>query len=352
MNAQIESEAAGWLIELQTGEADGPARERFAGWLRCSPEHVRSYIELLTCWEDASRYDELRAIDIDALIAAARSEPNVISLVDAAFGDPAPGSAGHLVSASRVWLGKHRKAAAAAAVAFLVVAGLFVWLLPTQYATGVGERRTVTLADGTSVELDADSRIRVRFSRYERRVTLLEGQAFFRVAKNPERPFEVVSGRTRIRDLGTQFDVNRSASRTIVTVVEGRVSVSYRHRSPAEAAQIPPSMRPIEVGAGQEVVMAADLIPRLEPANLTAATAWTRNELIFDSAPLPQVAMQFNRLNARQLVIEGARLRSFHVSGVFPALDPTSLPRFLTFLRAQPGIRVTETGNRIIVSEK
>jgi transmembrane sensor len=351
MNAQIQSEAAEWLVEFQTGEADAPARVRFAGWLRRSPEHVRAYIELLTVWEDAGLFDPSRAIDTDALIAAARSEPNVVSLVDAHATDPA--SAVRPISgASRPWIARRPRVAAAAAVALLISLGWFELSRPVQYATGTGERRTMTLADGTNVELDADSRIRVRFSSRERRVTLLQGQAFFRVAKNPARPFLVVSGGTRIRDVGTQFDVDRTASRTIVTVVEGRVSVSYPHRSLADPLSVQPPMRAIELGAGEEVIVAPHRIPRPEPANVTAATAWTRNELIFDSTPLPQVAMAFNRLNTRQLVIEGPRLRDFHVSGVFPALDPTSLPRFLTFLRAQPGIRVTQAGDRIVVTEK
>jgi transmembrane sensor len=341
VNAQIQSEAADWLVEFQLGEADAPARERFAGWLRRSPEHVRAYLELLTVWEDACHYDERRALDLDALIAAARKEPNVVSLVDAEVGD----------RATRAASAKHLGLAIAASVAALLVfAGVLFLSRPVEYATGGGERRTMTLADGTNVELDAESRIRVRFSARERRVTLLEGQAYFRVAKNAARPFLVVSGATRIRDVGTQFDVNRTSSRTIVTVVEGRVSVSYP--SLAEPASGRPAMHAIEIGAGEEVVVAPHLMPRPEPADLGTAVAWTRNELIFDSTPLPQVAMEFNRLNTRQLVIEGPQLQSFHVSGVFPALDPTSLPRLLAFLRAQPGIRVTEAGDRIIVAEK
>jgi ferric-dicitrate binding protein FerR (iron transport regulator) len=110
-------------------------------------------------------------------------------------------------------------------------------------------------------------------------------------------------------------------------------------------------LRPIEVGAGEQVVVAPHTIPRPEPANVTIATAWTRNELIFQSSTLPQVAAEFNRLNARQLVIEGPQLQNFHVSGVFPALDPASLPRLVQFLRAQPGIKVIEADDRIIVTE-
>ena len=350
MNAQIQSEAADWLIELQTGEVDSPMRERFASWLRNSPEHVCAYLELVSLWEDAGRYDSSHKVDVESLIAAARAEPNVIPFME--LGSTEATLAGHAVTANRVWRGLPLRVVAAAAVALVIISGILVISRPAQYATGIGEQRTVSLADGSSVELDAVSRIRVEFTAHQRRVDLLEGQALFRVAKNAARPFVVVSGGTRVRDVGTQFDVNRNLSKTIVTVIEGLVSVSYSYQSAAAPSPIPVSLRPIEVGAGEQIVVAPHVLLRPEPANVTTATAWTRNELIFDSTPLPEVAAQFNRLNARQLLIEGPELQNFHVSGVFPAVDPASLPRLLQFLRAQPGIQVIEGDDRIIVAEK
>lgn len=354
MNAEIQSEAADWVVEFQTGGADALARERFAGWLKASPAHVRAYIELVTLWEDAGLYDRSRTIDLDTLIAAARAEANVVSLASPRSCPQEPGSNHpHPVMRKHAWTATRLKVAVAAAVAVLVITGFLVMPRPAQYATGIGEQRTVSLTDGSSIELDAVSRIRVEFSAHERRIDLLEGQALFRVARNAARPFVVVSGGTQVRDVGTQFDVNRNSTATIVTVIEGLVSVSYPSQSTAAASSpIPASLRPIELGAGEQIVIAPHVIPRPERANVMAATAWTRNELIFQSTALPQVAAEFNRLNARQLVIEGPQLQNFHVSGVFPALDPASLPRLLQFLRAQPGIKVIEAGDRIIVTEK
>lgn len=352
MNAQIQSEAADWVVEFQTGEPSARARERFAGWLRTSPEHVRAYIELVTLWEDARLYDRSHTVDVDALIAAARTEPNVVSLEGVERSAPEPEAESARRSASAFLARRGVSVAIAAAVALLVIVGALIVTMPAEYATGIGEQRTVSLRDGSSVELDAVSRIRVEFSANERRVVLLEGQALFRVVKNAARPFVVVSGGTRVRDVGTQFDVNRNSSKTIVTVIEGLVSVSYSDQSTGAPSPIHISMRPIEVGAGEQIVVAPHVLPRPEPANVTTATAWTRNELIFDSTPLPEVAAEFNRLNARQLRIEGPELQKFHVSGVFPALDPASLPRLLQFLRTQPGVQVIEGDDRIIVTEK
>ena len=88
------------------------------------------------------------------------------------------------------------------------------------------------------------------------------------------------------------------------------------------------------------------------PANVATATAWTQQQLVFESTPLSEAADAFNRFNARQLRIEGAVLADFHVSGTFPARDPTSLSRFVLFLRAQPGIEVQESDDEISVRPK
>lgn len=357
MNAQIESEAADWLVEFQTGTPNLRTRERFRCWLRGSPEHVRAYIELAALWEDARLYDSDRTIDIEALIAEAPTESNVISI-----GKPGPGPRISQSGSDDLPPGAYRvpavngrfKWAVAAAFVAATIAGFLAISAyrPLEYATGIGEQRTVRLADGSSVELDGASLIRVHFSAHERRIDLVKGQALFTVAKNPARPFVVVSGGTRVRDVGTQFDIDRDLSDTVVTVLEGRVAVTYPSSSTAALSSALANLHPIQLSAGEQIVVMPHVIPLPQPANLAKATAWTRNELIFDSTPLPEVAVEFNRLNVRQLVIEGPRLQTFHVSGVFPALDPASLPRLLQFLRAQPGIQIVDAGDRIIVSEK
>jgi hypothetical protein len=101
------------------------------------------------------------------------------------------------------------------------------WLFEFQnvYATGIGEQRTVTLSDGSTVELNSQSRLRVAFHPHERDVELLEGQALFHVAHDRTRPFLVQSEGAKVRAVGTQFDVYRKSDGTVITVVEGRVAV-------------------------------------------------------------------------------------------------------------------------------
>src|SRR5258705_86287 len=93
------------------------------------------------------------------------------------------------------------------------------------YTTDVGEQRSLRLVDGSTVILNSRSRLHVAFTETARPLEVRQGQALFHVAKNSARPFIVRSDGTVVRAVGTQFDVNRNRSGTIVTVVEGRVAV-------------------------------------------------------------------------------------------------------------------------------
>lgn len=369
MNLQIEREAAVWLVEMQTSESSSGTRGRLnwwpgprplystPRWLRASRAHVRACAELKPLWEVARRYDSGRMIDVESLIAAARTEASVVPIEKPRSAEPE--CAGSAVKEYRVPANRRRlQRAAAAALALVIIAGLlggsFYPSRAQEYATGIGEQRTLTLFDGSSVKMHGATRIRVLFSAHERRIDLLQGEALFSVVKDAGRPFEVVvSDGTRIRDIGTRFDVNRIHSATIVTVLEGRVVVTRPCSPIATPSCALAILHPVEVGAGQQVIVTPDMTTRPQPANLAAATAWTRNLLVFDSTPLEQAAEEFNRVNVRQLVIKGTRLQNLHVYGLFKASDPSSVPRFLQALRArQPGIQVAETVDRIIVTKR
>jgi len=353
MNAQIREEAAEWLVDFQTDQPGPQARERFAQWLRTSPEHVRAYLELVAFWEDVSHYDANHQVDVDSLISLAHAEsPNVVPL-DTRSGVP-PLVRSPLLRAARTLV--DGRLIAAAALCALTAGGWLVLHRDSSYTTDIGEQRTVTLADGSVAELNAASRIRVRFSDRERALELLQGQALFRVVRNPVRPFVVISGTTRIRDVGTEFDVNRKPTGTVVTVLEGRVDVLPGADSLRQAGAASAVATPLEVVAGEQVTLdlatPAGAPVQKHRANVATATAWTQQQLVFESAPLTEVAEQFNRFNTRKILVPAGTAADFHMSGTFPALDPASLPRLVKFLRHQPGIEVVESDIQIVVTQK
>ena len=345
LNAQILEEAADWLVEFSAGDVDAGARQKFDTWLRTSPEHVRAYLEILPIWEEGALPPPHPDAGPDALIALARSTGNIVRL------SPKAGDVSQLTVSSAAVLPRRRAAIAASAVLACVAGTLLTWLMLARnppYTTQVGEQRSIALPDGSIIELNARSSVRVRFTSNERTIDLLEGQALFRVAKDPARPFVVASDGTRVRAVGTQFDVYRRKTGTTVTVLEGRVTVA---RAAAEGTSLPTPQLSISgsilLSTGEQVTVTATATPRPTRVNLAAATAWTQRRLVFDASTLADVVEEFNRYNAHRLVIRDATLESFPISATFSSTDPASLVRFL---QTQPGISVVERDDETQIS--
>ena len=220
--------------------------------------------------------------------------------------------------------------------------------------TGIGEQRSIVLDDGSTVELNARSRLRVHFSQAERTVDLIDGQALFRVKKDLSRPFIVVGSGTRVQAIGTQFDVYRKSTGTTVTVVEGRVAVTRASVPTAAAGSIDTNASreaevPTFLSAGEQLTVSARTAPHAVRADIAAATAWTQHKLVFNETPLSEAVAEFNRYNSRQLIIEDASLAAYHIRGHFEARDPD---RLLQFLRERFDVDVRERGNEIRISRK
>jgi transmembrane sensor len=338
----VATEASAWFIEFRTADMTTGDRTRFYEWLRRSPDHIQAYLEIAEGWAELPTSDPEHRLDIQSIIARARQsqDGNVVSL-----------SPREPLLAKRKLLSTTALAASLAGVA--LVLGLAVWSYlnhANTYRTGVGEQRTVRLLDGSTVELNALSSVRVRLSKNTREVDLREGQALFRVAKDPARPFLVHSGGTTVRAVGTQFDVYRKSTGTVVTVVEGRVAVAEADN--AGGALDEGNARPVTplfLVAGEQVTVPTQkaVAEKPQPADVAVATAWVQKRLIFEETPLAEVAVEFNRYNSRRLVIVDPQLRSVGISGVYSSTDPDSL---LGFLRAQPNIALSEAGSEIRVT--
>lgn len=333
-NSQILAEASEWLIEFETGEPDADTRREFDDWLRRSPEHVRAYLGLLPLWKQGAVAKFSRDQGPETLIAYAQTDGNVVALT------------GSTPAGKRSFSRTSRQVAMAAAVVLTVVGGLLTWreFRAPIYATDIGEQRSVLLPDGSTLELNARSRVRIEFTEKQRGIDLLQGQALFRVAADAHRPFVVNVDTLSVRAVGTQFDVNRRATGTIVTVVEGRVSILRPSRGGGADAS-----RGSFLSAGEQVTVSADPADQrreARAADTAAATAWTHRSLVFDASTLSEVVEEFNRYNVRPITIVDPSLDRFPITGSFSSTDSASL---LRFLEAQPGIQVTATDHEIRV---
>lgn len=349
-NDQIYEEACDWFVDMRTGDIDAAGKQRFDAWVRKSPEHLRAYLELSEIWDDAPLLDPARESSAEDLIARARdASAEIIPLNDALASKASAPARSPLARRIRTPL------AAAATIACMAVGlaafvGYKAWREPT-YSTAIGEQRTVVLADGSRVQLNSRTRLKVRFEENGRNVDLLEGQALFKVAKNPHRPFIVKSGEVTVRAVGTVFDVDRKKTATTVTVLEGRVAVS-------SLAGVQPQIigvtdiavpAPVFVDAGEQVKTIARSTTQPAPANVAAATAWTQGSLVLAGSRLADVVEEFNRHNERQLILGDASLADMQISGVYSSTDPTLL---VQFLRDQPALRVEQTESTIMITTK
>lgn len=320
--------AAFWVVQLQEDDSEA-TRNEFCAWARQSPLHIQ---EFLAASEELERVGMLvqspagQKLDVTRLLEASRT--NVIALDQAEpAGAPAP-------PAGNVWL---RVAAACAVLVIATVAWAILGISrPQSYSTAVGDQRTIKLADGSVIQLNADSEVSVQYSNERRKILLARGEALFTVAHDASRPFDVDTGNGVIRAVGTQFNVYRRAQGTTVTVVEGTVQVS--------SALV---ATPMLATAGDRVELQQHTaIKETNPDQVAKALAWRERRLKFRDQPLQEVASEFNRYNTRQIVVSDADARQKSLSGVFDADRPEAL---LKFLALDPTLAVEETQEGFVV---
>jgi transmembrane sensor len=227
------------------------------------------------------------------------------------------------------WL---RPAIAAAACAIIVVASSIVlWSRAHAglYSTGVGERRTLTRADGSVVTLDARSRIQVQYRDTQRLISLQQGQARFDVAKDPSRPFRVKAGSETVLALGTQFNVELVARSVLVTLIEGRVAVMPDAASRDGSPQTEGSPQ-IDLSAGEAIQVHQDgKTVRLPRVDIERVTAWQNGKMFFDNEPLASAAERINRYAVEQIQVDPSAA-NVSISGVFNAGDARAFVEAVT----------------------
>lgn len=314
--------AAQWLATLEAGDCSADERREFIAWLRASTHNVNEFLRAGSLMHRLGDPSLWPVKDVAALIEEAR----------------APVSIERLPSAGRAPVSTTRRWAMAASIAGLLVIGGITWraLAPRDitYSTVLGEQRAVQLPDGSHMQLNTHSTVATAFQRQERHIRLLEGEALFEVAKDPARPFIVDSADGRVVAVGTAFNVRTDSSRTIITVVEGRVRVS----GTTSAA----SRDDLFVSGGEQVAISRGAPPSAKSyPNTESVTAWTKRKIVFENTAMSEAVAEFSRYSAKRVVLVDEELRSRRISGVFASNDLQSLVQFLA---SDPRIEVSEDG--------
>ena len=294
-------EAAAWLARLSRDdvtEGDGLA---FDEWLDAAPQNRAAYQAALSVWHEF----ESAAVGVQTELA---------SLARRRVSARGP---------SRRWLVGAGGVGIAAGLAAIVLPTLMTSGPAVQaLVTGRGQRQRFTLADGSVVDLNAETRLRVMFERSERRVALDEGEAIFDVVSDKSRPFTVAAGGRMVRVVGTQFDVRNRKGALSVTVARGKVEVR-----PSASADRVYALTP-----GQRLDVSAAGVEQARVVDPAEAFSWRAGRLVYRDEPLSEVVADLNRQFPEQIEIGDPELGHIPITGVIVLDDPQSVMMRLSLM--------------------
>ena len=345
-----------WLLVMHEETVSAEDEKHFVAWLRESPVHVREYLQAERVFATLENIDSDKRIDVEALLAS--EDDGVVDLLGPDLLSPSGGTtavdatavaaAGEADSVRRIRRPALWITAAGVVMAIFAVAFWYTTLPQVDiYTTALGEQRRLMLDDGSMIDMNTQSTLRVAYTDTTRDVQLEQGEALFTVAKDSDRPFIVASEHATVRAIGTQFNVQQRDGEVRVTVLEGRVAVEQTTPSIPNGAVGIIEEAPVELGAGDAAeVLPAMPIKTVAKVNTERTLAWTERRLIFENETLSSVVAEFNRYNPRQLVINDETLSQERISAVFDADKPDALVRFL---QQNAGIVITESQTQLII---
>lgn len=322
---KAEREASEWIARLNADDVSAEERARFEVWRGGHPLHARVYEDLMGTWRQ---------------FTAAGPFVRAVSFVQSM------NEAGAVRTSRRRWT----LAAATLSVVAVLIAGLYIERTSdTRFRTAVGEQATISLPDGSTMELNSNSVARVDYSARSRVISLERGEAFFKVAHNTRRPFWVVGGGSWVRAVGTAFNVDVRSTEVQVTVSEGTVKVGATEpllgAAPSDDVLAKTVASVLTVGQQADLHGAVTTTRKLSTADLARSVAWRDGTVYFENRPLSDVIDEMSRYTTVQLVVEDEKLRQLPVGGTFQA-NPQGAEALLTMLEQGFGVRVRREGDR------
>lgn len=376
-NPQIAEEAADWAVRIDCGPLHFEERKSLALWLTISPTHVSELVLSCALIAGLEQVDGDKTLSTRALLE--QSAPEVVSLFDSAQELASTQTAGTASNDSANAnparrFPSMRQGAVAASLAIALFAGVAGYsggnfssleMLadrsaqqlnderdPSLYSTQIGEQRSIVLEDGSIVFMNTNSQMRATISETGRRIDLLQGEAMFEVAHDPDRPFRVFAHGSMAQAVGTKFNVETTEKGINVVVVEGRVLVQNKahetrlHRAKIRTKNLDSAAAddlntdlntdsdtnaPVLLTAGDQAHLEQALArPQITSANIAAVTSWRMRQLLFEHEELADIAREFNRYNRKKIVLSDDSIADLRFSGLFSADDPDSFIEFLT----------------------
>jgi transmembrane sensor len=354
------AEACAWIARIDAGLSDAD-RTALTKWLGESEQNVVSLLEMGQLWDEMDLMDELAELFPLKSAPIASPQPRrryvpALALTGLAsmalagvwallqFGGDLPLGAAldfeHTQARSETLNGTP------APTSLVLADGTAI------HETAIGGQGTVRLEDGTTVALNTNTRIAVRYSVAARVVMLERGEATFDVAHEPARPFDVHAGDRVVQAVGTVFNVQLGPDNEVeVAVTEGRVrvlrSVATRPDLVVDALEAMPIERVLLAGDAYFTSDSLNTLRKLEPEDLEVQLAWQRGMLIFRGEPLDEVLLEVSRYTTLEFQLADPELAEVKVGGYFRVGE---IDRLLVALQENFGIQATQSGSRVILS--
>lgn len=369
-STKTERVAAAWLARRDTGAWSDEDQAELNEWLEAAVAHRIAYIRLQSAWQQADRLKALGAgiphgeipskgqwtlspFFSRGEVVEESSPPAESAQADSFSGGIVPAVRRHAATRHRRASPKRRRGwlktgLLAACLLLGVPLGLglhrYIAVQSAAYSTPMGGTQTVSLDDGSQAILSSDSRVAAAMSRSERHVDLQQGEAFFEVAKDVQRPFVVAVGDRRVIAVGTRFSVRRNVDGLRVVVTEGIVRLETGTDMPAQ-------QRVMRLPAGSVVLVGKSgvSVQSIPVDKAEEYLSWRNGFVVFRDTSLADAVAEFNRYSAQKLVVGDAQTAAIRVGGHFRLSNTEA---FVRLLEQGFSIHAERQGDRITLSNE
>jgi transmembrane sensor len=311
----VRSRAAEWVVARREHENWGEADQKeLDDWLAQSSAHLIAYLRIDSAWNKANRLVALRPSHRRPVWE--RLRPTFLRIA----------------------------AALTALAVFGVVGKSLIPQTPPEkiYSTASGDRATISLNDGSQIELNTDTAVRLASDSGERRVWLDRGEAYFSVKHNASRPFVVLVNGHRIVDIGTKFLVRRKDAAVRVALMEGSIRFDPRDGNGKAVATMKPG--DVLIANAGKIALTREPVTRL--AN---EISWRNDLVVFEHTTLAEAVAEINRYGRKKLVIADPGTAARKISGAFPA---SNSELFAKVARTALDLKIEDRADTIILSKK
>jgi transmembrane sensor len=304
--------ASAWLERFHAGNWTEQNQAELDTWLAESSAHRAAYWRLEDAWSNAARLSALRE-PLRQPVAQRRILPVL--------------------------------ARTAGIIAVAGAAGIFAAQYSGSpksqtYATGLGGRETLALSDGSHIELNTNTVLRVATNAHGRTVWLDKGEAYFDIKHDATHPFVVFTAGHRITDLGTKFLIRQNKGRVEVALMEGKARVDSNDAAKAQSAVLTPG--DVAIATTDELS-----VTQRPTAKLTNELSWRQGQLIFSETTLADAVAQFNRYNTTKLVVSDPAVARMKINGTFPTNGTEMFARVTQHILQ---LRTEKHGDEIVIS--